>query len=331
MTLQKLLSKHENLVLLIKRRLYFLEAFEQGLQKIASDKPYLPRNDIVYALIFDSWDMLVIDIASLCKDMLGRGGFFNILKNHVNQLKPSKKAQYTAPEPMVNYIGQEPTIQQKLKHKLEMQEEFLALLVKNNHDAFYRLFPNSKGRQGRLKHEDVDDLIKQFEDIAGPFIADRNKHRAHRYERREMAIGIKSLDIKEISQNFERLEKILNDIRLVSELSTFAYNDMNFADSKATADDLIFLILVGSLKRGDEWAGINSAMNKDDGLPKKYGYQFREQYYDTLHDQFDKYYSLLTRTIASTAKSYDDIKVPKMGFNDPTIKTKLDELVKKRK
>ena len=74
-----------NLVAL-KMRLPILQAFMDAFNAMSERGETVVRNDVVLQLVRDSFDMLVIDLASLCEG-LTKGGFFASLKEHAGLLR----------------------------------------------------------------------------------------------------------------------------------------------------------------------------------------------------------------------------------------------------
>ncbi len=80
------------------------------------------------------------------------------------------------------------------------------------------------------------------------------------------------LDFMQLRQHVRKAEELINDIRLVGCSSTLSYHDMNDADCKATATELVDSVLIGHESRQD------LVMEGKD----------REAYYRWLHEQYDK-------------------------------------------
>ncbi len=76
-----LLKEHEDTLLKIKQRYYFLQAFETVLSDRTKGHRFEIPNGTVYQCAFDCYDMLAIDLASLCRGMIGRGGLADV-SNH---------------------------------------------------------------------------------------------------------------------------------------------------------------------------------------------------------------------------------------------------------
>jgi hypothetical protein len=87
MSLDERLSTIEHDLMQTARRLYALEAFVEELDRVTSKKPFRIWNDIVWMMLLDSRDMLVIHLASWTMHLVEAGGLFAQLKaNHLLDL-----------------------------------------------------------------------------------------------------------------------------------------------------------------------------------------------------------------------------------------------------
>src|SRR4051794_31320073 len=78
MTFDEFMQRQEERLLHIKKRYYFLKAVEVEVQEVGG-KRFRIMNDIVWNLLLDSFDMLIIDFASFLRAMWPPGGLFNSL------------------------------------------------------------------------------------------------------------------------------------------------------------------------------------------------------------------------------------------------------------
>lgn len=88
MKLDDPLAVEEHALLTIKRRYYFLCAFETQLRRESRDKAFLIANDLVWLTLLDSRDMLVIHLASWAKGSYAKGGFLGrVQADHLRELR----------------------------------------------------------------------------------------------------------------------------------------------------------------------------------------------------------------------------------------------------
>jgi hypothetical protein len=83
-----MLSKVEFDLIRIKRRLAFLDAILHELHIQTKGERFTVRNEVVWQMLWDSYQMAIVDLASFIKSLLGKGGFFNKLNNHLIQFRP---------------------------------------------------------------------------------------------------------------------------------------------------------------------------------------------------------------------------------------------------
>lgn len=247
-SLDERLSKVEHDLMQTARRLYALEAFVEELDRVTGRKPFRIWNDIVWMMLLDSRDMLVIYLASWTKHLVEAGGLFAELKaNHLPDL-PAKRR---------------PT------NRTDNDAHLRSLLDGYHQAAVSRLFPELAAETATPAA--LDDLVRRVRQSSDGLRNDRNQNRAHAFERGKPATA-KMLDFMELRQHVREAEELINDIRLVGCASTLSYHDMNDADGKATAAELADSVLIGHESRQDlVMAG------KD-----------RDAYYRWLHEQHDK-------------------------------------------
>lgn len=286
MKIKELLREHEDIILRIKTRLYFLLEFEKQLDQITKGEKFKIKNDIIYRMIFDVWDMLVIDFASLAKGMLGAGGLFNQIKANLHEVKPLSRKKVSTPKGNIHFMGELPSEEELDAIKIELDKDFAEQMIKINRETLYKLFPKAKGRDPlKIRPEDIDDLKVEFEKMIGDVVDDRNKHRAHKFENVQDKASFKQLSFKILKNKFDEVEDLMNSIRLVVSDSTFGYSDMNFANKSEVANDLVTMILWGSNKMIDMNSEINEVMNKGnkDILDQTYGYLLRKKMIQDSH------------------------------------------------
>lgn len=106
-TSKELLEQHESDLLKIKKRHHFLKAFVEVLAIRTRGGLFDIHNDTVYQMAHDMNDMMAIDLASLCRGMIQRGGFFNKLQNHLAELRLARRNEIDPPKGTVNLNAQQ--------------------------------------------------------------------------------------------------------------------------------------------------------------------------------------------------------------------------------
>lgn len=248
LSLDERLSKVEHDLMQIARRLYALEAFVDELDGVTRKKPFRVWNDIVWMMLLDSRDMLVIHLASWTKHLVEPGGLFAELKaNHLTDFPAARR----------------PT------DRTDKDLHLRSLLDGYHQAAVTRLFPGL-GNQNATAAA-VDSLVQRVRQATDGLRNDRNRNRAHAFERGKPGTA-KMLDFTELRQSVRQAEELLNDLRLVGCGSTLSYHDMNDADCKATAEELVDAILIGHDSRQELVMEGRS----------------RGMHYGWLHDQHEK-------------------------------------------
>jgi hypothetical protein len=241
------LWKAERDLMLVARRQYVIEAFVNELDRATRLKPFRIWNDILWMMVLDSRDMLVIHPASWIKGVCGKGGLIGQIKaHHVRELPAVRR----------------PT------ERSETDAHLRRILDHGHQEAFGRLFPGVTG--AHATGSDLDALTQRLRQAADPLLKDRNDNRAHAFESHG-AGSAKMLDLNELRNALTFIEQFLNDLRLVCHSSTMSHHDMNGADCKTAAGEMVASVLIGSAGRRE------IVMEGRD----------REDFYKTLHNQHD--------------------------------------------
>jgi hypothetical protein len=102
MNFKDILWEKEAALIEMKMNHYFLKAFDDRMRRLTRGKPFKLKNDIVRRLIYNNWHMLVIDLGSFSKGMLGKGGFFNQLKANLHCLPIVRHDEFIRLVPSAN-------------------------------------------------------------------------------------------------------------------------------------------------------------------------------------------------------------------------------------
>jgi hypothetical protein len=220
----------------VKRRLYVVRAFADELDRTKRGKPFRMRNDIAWLAMLDLRDKLVIDLHSLTVEMrhgirpshgraskefmAKRGLFIDIRDHHVASLTRTYVPHADDDEYEIDYS------------------------TASRAEKFARLFPGCTTESP--SPADIENLCERFRLRMEPLAKDRHKNRAHAYEG-DLGTA-KMLWVPELEALFDYVEEMLEDLSLVSAGACFASQDMNQADCKETAVDMVDLILLGNFK-----------------------------------------------------------------------------------
>ena len=285
MKIEELFHQHENIILNIKSRLYFLIDIEEELRAVTKNKAFKIKNDISYRTIMDTWDMLVIDLSSLGKGMYEKAGFFNQLKSNLDQLNTA--AKNNAKKSVGGILRSNNSMS---KEEIEMSSYISEMIQKAQQEKLSMLFPKLRDRNPRkINVQDIDDLKAKFKNIVQDVISDRDNNRAHRYQtlNNNMPI-IPRLDFENLRKKFDAIEEILNGLRSISNQSTFEYSYMNLVNSREIANDFVHSVLWGTSKMQDISTGLNKELSSPHIGRLLYGWMVRNRFVEKIHQKHDQ-------------------------------------------
>jgi hypothetical protein len=172
--------------------------------------------------------------------------------------------------------------------------------------AFARLFPAAVARN-KVSVSDVDALEARFRKIVSRVRNDRNKTIAHMYEHKAQ-LARRLLTPRGYATIFKRIESLLNDIRVVIDNSSRSYSNLSWANSKAVAEDLVDMIVSGTIPQVLYDFGIQDRME-----------QAKAPYYWQLRAEFHARARRSRRTTASSreAKQRPAAKAPRRKKRTP--------------
>jgi hypothetical protein len=260
-TLEDRFWKVEQDLMQVVRRLYALEAFVKELDRVTRGKPFRIWNDIIWMMLLDTRDMLVIHLASWMKGIYGKGGLLSQIKaHHVRELPRRRR----------------PTARSE-------RDQHLAALQDGAHQAaFSRLFP--KGSGNHASPSDLKDLTAQLKNDTAGIVSDRHWNRAHVFDPQRPG-SAKMLDLTELRSVATVAERLLNDLRLVGCASTMGHRDMNDANSATAAEEFVDSILIGHQFRKEVVMGgrdrdsfYEALHSMHDGLPPERQVMFNDNY-----------------------------------------------------
>jgi hypothetical protein len=253
-SLIQLIDPYERNLMGLARRLFLMEAFQTDLDRVTRLKTFRFRNELIWLLMLDTRDMLVMHLASWFDGALGRGGLIRQLQVHyVSDLPPLPRPM--APNPTPN--PDEPEWAER--HDQEERTRW-------HSESFNRLFPNAKSHPNGA---DFDGLRQSFKAHAQPLKDDRNWNRAHPYEKVSGTATMSKLP--ELRSHLTYAEQFMNDIREVGGHGKMAYHEMNWTSASYVAPDLVDAMLIGDPERLRRLRGTSS----------------RDELYDRLHAEHE--------------------------------------------
>ena len=214
------LEQAEDTLNRLKLRYYLLRAFQDELDAVVGRKRFDILNDHIWTMVFDTRDALALHLTSWSKGMAGQGGLFG-------QLNANTGALYV-PRP-----------------KTTRGSDLSSLVAVSRRKAFETLFPDAIARN-KVVSADVKKLTDRFLGILTRVRNDRSRTLAHMYER-DAQLSRRLLTPRGYAPVFTRLEKLLNQIRLVVDNSTRDFSDLSWADTEAVAKDLVDMCVCGTI------------------------------------------------------------------------------------
>lgn len=279
-TLEDLLSEIEYKVLQIKKRFYSIKAILDELKKVTGDKKFTIKNDIIWQMVIDSYEMLIIDLASLYRGMCEGGGFFGQLKSHSSELRKRSHRKMEVGEPMlVENTNHRFTEKDRKRFIDEMKQDTRKMLAKGIQDSLLELFPELKDSvYMKAKHNHIEALKNRFWEMSKELVQDRDDVRAHKYEGKPIDSNAEKITPEKLEEHFTRLEKMLNAIRIAGLNSSFGYSNMNWSDVDRTAQDVVDLAMNGYINDLVNKFGISDQLQRLKDAPPYY-YLYREIFY----------------------------------------------------
>ena len=214
--LKEELKRAEDVLAQLKSRYYLLHAFQNAFTPVTGRRQIPIHNDHVWRMVFDTRDALALHLASWAKGMVSPGGLFGQLKANLGKLY--------VPRPKAKTVG-----------------------GGARREVFERLFPRAVARS-KVLASDVDELSDKFALIVARVRNDRDLTLAHMYEK-NAKLSRRLLTPRGYATVFLRLERLLNDVRTVVDDSSRTYSDQSWADSKVVAEDLVDMIVCGTVSQ----------------------------------------------------------------------------------
>lgn len=267
------IKKIENAILEIRRRLYFLDAYQAEAQRIFGDKSFRIKNDILWMLLIDSYEMLIIHFAGLVKGIYTPGGFFDVLKSTAPALRPKSWRKFESPKGQI-FSDRTMTDDERKRLEIDLSTSFQRNQADRVKKTLLEIFPELAGEaEFHPKPEQIEKLKDRFEAEMRSIVDDRDQHRAHRYDMTKPS-EIKKEDLitlEVLSNKFDYLENLMNCLRFIGTDSSFGYSNMCWADTRNTAEDFVDLLQLGNINRVNITVG-------DPSSELKYYWQRRENW-----------------------------------------------------
>jgi hypothetical protein len=225
------IEAEEAILLQFWTRFVALQAFEAELIARTGTREFEIANTVIWAAMIAKRDLLVIHFASWIRGITGNGGLFKQLRaNHFPELRRAFSATRT----------EQPGIAGRDRRRVQID-----------------LRLPGAAQRGRLDPADIDDLGTAVHGELAPVVADRNSFRAHPYERGDRD-GVRWLAIEEVEGLLLAAQRLMNDLRLLIDNSTFGYSYQSLTGAENAARDLVDLLLFHDIQHFATLIGANA-------------------------------------------------------------------------
>lgn len=267
--LETLLRDTEHEVLLLRKRLAYLDAFLKELHTQTKGENFRVENEVVRQWFWDAYDAAITNFASFAKSLMQSGGLFGKLNNHLVQLRPGVHKELKPNPVMIHDLSGTMSDVDEQRIEREMHEYQQNHLRDEVQKRLERLFPGIKpGTQA--SPQQVAALKDRFA-AAVKELQDERHGVAHRYEGDGERRAAANLD--RLRKGFEVVEEILGDLRLVALGSSFYFDAPVQGDLDRVARDLVDQLLTGTVNEIVGEVGMNRSA--DEGL--RHYWQFRDK------------------------------------------------------
>ncbi|MFY0526126.1 hypothetical protein ACN28I_24260 [Archangium gephyra] len=271
------LNEAINAYVVTKRRHPLLLAISKELDKVMnqlSQKKTSRRrvriwNDAVFQLARDSFDMFVIDLFST-RERLVKRGLLHLLEQDCSRLRRCDPSEIPMVPAMLHGGIDGPEDYARIQ--AEVQQHHRELVTRSINGALDRLIPG----ESPVTPKGVQALVKRFMKQTEPLERDRNRVRAHRYERHFDARHFQSLG--DLQGQLDIFERLLGDLYLVLTRNAFIFH-LNFhASTEGTAEDLADIMVHGSINSAVNAYGVARKTNKN---PVPWYYFHRRRFFES--------------------------------------------------
>jgi len=228
-------------------RLSFVSSIHAELVRVTRGQRFLIRNLGMWTMLLSERDAIVIDLASWVRAFYAAGGFLRKLHG-----------------PDLRALGR----------------KWEGRAYESRDNAFKRLFPCA-GSRGVPCLRDVDVLVARTAEEFGPLLADRDEHRAHKYESIATA-GM--LSPPEVAAYLQGLRALLVDLRSLSSNDGFGSPAFRADPEDTQAQDVVDQILIGTIGWIVTFGAVGLSAPSPSEEPRHYYYwNWRRDHYEQLH------------------------------------------------
>jgi hypothetical protein len=286
------LGAHEEHLRGFSERITHLLSVEAELSRIARGKSFVIYHSPMWHMLAGEADMVIVDLASWALGFYEKGGGFlrKLQGPDLRALGLNWKHDGSSVIWVEDDAGAEAEAT-LLSPEVPRRDASIAAIERRSREensawrknAFDRLFP--EGTNGSIRNvpcmQDINALCERLATGFQLLHADRDQHRAHRYEKGPKTA--KMLSLEDVTKHLEACQSLLADLRCLSsntQFTSYRYKPKAHEDDRH-AQDVVDLILLGSLRTIID-GGPNETANAG-----QFWWQKRTAHYGRLHAAHD--------------------------------------------
>jgi hypothetical protein len=222
----------------VGRRYPLLLRTSEELDRVRARFRYQFHNDGLMQVLRDSFDMFVIDLYSIRESLVEKGGLLDLVRNNLSCLRRRSPEEFD-PGP-ITVIG----VSRERRHEMmpELQEASRRRIAKDINDAIDRLV----GPTDPVTCSQVDGLIKRVRAETEPLDRDRNRVRAHRYQRDHQDTS-HFINLPDWTKQIETIERYLKNLHLALTECGTSTSGAFMGATGTTHEDLADILVHGSI------------------------------------------------------------------------------------
>jgi len=224
----------------VRRRYPLLMDTAAELERVRARFKNEFHNDGLIQIMRDSFDMLVIDLFSIRESLVEGGGLLDLIRKRPTSLRRRAPEEFT-PGPIATGGLSEEERERLLP---ELQREIQERYARDVNDAIGRLVGPDPPTA-----EHVTALIKRFRTETEPLDRDRNRVRAHRFERGSHDTTHLFIPLPDLAGQIEVVQEMLADLYLALTCGRFHMETTFAFDPEGTAQSLADLLVHGTINR----------------------------------------------------------------------------------
>lgn len=224
----------------VRRRYPLLMKTSAEIDRVRERFTYKFHNDGLMQILRDSFDMLVVDLFSIRESLVERGGVLDQVRENPSYLRRRTPNEF---EPnTITVLGASPARRDELMP--ELQDASRRRIAMDINSAIERLV----GCADPVTGAHVDDLIKRLRSETAPLDRDRNRVRAHRYQRGHGDTRF-FIELPDLGGQIDVLDRYLRNLHLaLTDYGTSTSTSFMYATG-TTHEDLADIIVHGSINR----------------------------------------------------------------------------------